>query len=191
MPYDVILLIFDRLSVCGQTCLGVTCRTLYDALKRQHPKPISLFHEVDCPGKGCLKWWHETHSDWERLGFYLQNWSGLHRVDYRLCKSAGRQHWVFVKRDVYGKNCDEIGNELRLGKRYEDYHLSQADNSRLRGPLLPNPFNEGKEWYAKAVAVIIADLDQPCGRRRPNDYKAWRDHWGMYSVFREKRVELK
>jgi hypothetical protein len=85
------------------------------------------------------------------------------------------QRLVFVKRDIYGQNVE---------RRYSDYSRSVGDNFLHEESLLPNPFNEGEEWYTKAVAVIKADLT------RPDDYKAWKAHWEKYSVFREKREEF-
>jgi hypothetical protein len=182
MPYDVILYIFEQLSLCAKTCLSVTCKNLYSALKEQHPEPISLFQEVDCPGK-CEQHWNETtprHSDSERLGIYLQNWSGL-KMNYRLCKFSGIQLWVFVRRGIHGQKVEQ---------RFRDYQLSLSDNIFLRGPRLPNPFSKGEEWCAEAVAVINTDLTKPGGNRQPGDCQAWKDYWRLYSVFREKGEEL-
>jgi hypothetical protein len=193
MPYDVILHIFEHLSLCVKTCLGVTCKAFYAALKLQHPGPISLFLEVNCRRKcdpSNRPSGYKAPSDSERLGCYLQDWSGLSTA-YRLSNFPGNQYWIFVKTDIYGQEYDEYGNERGMQRRFRDYHLSRKENLWHKAAVLPNPFNEGEEWYAKAVAIISADLAQPGSNRWLNDYKPWRDHWGVYYVFWEKLEEVK
>jgi hypothetical protein len=103
-------------------------------------------------------------------------------MNYRLCKFLGIQQWVFVRRGIHGQKVEQ---------RFRDYQLSLSDNIFLWSQRLPNPFSKGEEWCAKAVAVINTDLTKPGGNRQSGDCQAWKSHWGWYSIFREKRVELK
>lgn len=103
-------------------------------------------------------------------------------MNYRLCKFSGIQQQVFVRRGIHGQKVEQT---------FRDYQLSLSDNIFLWSPRLPNPFSKGEECCAKAVAVINTDLTKPGDNRQPGDCQAWKDHWRLYSVFREKREELK
>jgi hypothetical protein len=87
MPYDIMTLIFDELSLCSKTCLGATCKMFYEILKEKHPEPISLYYTEEKraatspPLKGSTRLVFPDYID--RLGWYLQDWSSF-ATGYRL-----------------------------------------------------------------------------------------------------------
>jgi hypothetical protein len=70
--YDVTILIFELLTMGSQTCLGVTCKTLYGDLKKLQPEEISLYANVEC--RSSKHTFLSEHPDEERLGYPLQDW---------------------------------------------------------------------------------------------------------------------
>ncbi|TGO54631.1 hypothetical protein BCON_0104g00280 [Botryotinia convoluta] len=47
LPHDILMNIFDELTLCMIACLGLTCRRFYTSCKIYHPKPFSLALYVD------------------------------------------------------------------------------------------------------------------------------------------------
>jgi hypothetical protein len=184
------------LSVCSQTCLGLTCKTLYETLKKQHPNKISLYKEVECLGAMYSKSYShivlQMHPDKERLGHLLQKWGAL--SSYRLCTNYPdpKRPWLFLSKEVYGeaKNSEA---EQRMRNRWQDYLYSPSIGRKGTGhptknihELVPKPFGiSGEDWTAHMIAVIKNDI--AC-------WDSWNDmweYWGKTWVFAEnwRRIE--
>ena len=120
LPYELIFLIFQRLSLCCQTCLGVTCKTLYKILKKEHPRPIYLHQKVECIDTNPYIYRHE-----QNLGYFLQDWSGLSR--YRLCMTYPdpKHPWLFLSKEFYGET-ENSEAEQKMRRRWWDYFQSPS-----------------------------------------------------------------
>ena len=162
MPYDIMTLIFDELSLCSKTCLGVTCKMFYQILKKQHPRPISSCDEFG-EDEVIYPYWVPGGSssspieEEDRLGWYLQNWSGF--AGYRGSELPfSYRVWVFINTKVYGrhtrrKDAKKAGKFLRvLESRYRDYHHSVH---------LCEMAEMGSDW---GLGNLIQILPFPCGK---------------------------
>jgi hypothetical protein len=195
MPYEIMTLVFDELSLCSKTCLGVTCKMFYEILKKQHPEPISLFYEEEkraatsTPFKGSTPLYHSYHVD--RLGWYLQDWSSF-AAGYKLV-DVEYGTWIFVNREVYGpfkgkkENKRARAHQRAMESRYCDWRQSEhlckmaemgsdwghGDLTRL----LPHPFNKGERWDQEVLTIAEANL------RDIGDYEKWTEYWSMFRIW--------
>jgi hypothetical protein len=208
IPYTVMTVIFDELSLCSQTCLGVTCQRFHDILKEEHPEPISLFYPqedraaISIPFKVPDNLSYRV-LDEERLGIYWQDWSGFANSHTLIEIDRDCGVWIFANNKVYGhyrrsknRKEDQKAAERRaaLKRRYSDYYLSQQQvqsyGNRFRSnfgidPLtLPCPLNKGDSWDEEVLALAEASLPEP------EHHTGWMGYWSKFDIWTESRKEL-
>jgi hypothetical protein len=206
ISYDIIIRIFNELSLCSKTCLGVTCKILYEILKKQHPGPISLSqmfkedeviaaHLVASNGR-----WSRIRGD-NSLGWYLQDWSGF-AAGYRLL-NVDYGCLVFVNTNVYGPHKHRKDNtkakalQKVLERRYSDYRLSVRTsrfwNSKFYSQfgvvdrILPHPFNKGESYDEEVLALAEASA---ANRRDLVELGRWGYYWAMFRIWKDRREDF-
>lgn len=208
-PYDILALIFEELDLGSATCLGLTCRPLYNTLKVFYPSPIDLAWSAPVQDycwdseKRChcaLKEW----SSWghaERLGCILAEWFGDR---YRISFSERLDRLTFLDKAVYGI-AEGWGwaseKEAQLMARYEDASYKAGDGRcvdfvtlrEVHHPTFggfPSPFNLGDEWDDQALEIIRKECQISANTRAEREFwksfnMAWRRANDMAKIFED------
>ena len=172
MPSEILILIFEKLSVCSATCFGLTCHSVHDIwMKHIYRGPVSLDELEESTVE-----WTIMSTKHTCLGYLLSDWRGigprfrLWRPDimfFELRSEVSLPAWHFVPRGTYGEQpvqkraaglCwRDFSLDSRLFLRYQDYHLMHIEDTFH----LPNPRNmSGEEWELKAIDAIDQDREQ-------------------------------
>ncbi|KAF7939187.1 uncharacterized protein EAE97_007268 [Botrytis byssoidea] len=168
MPAEIIAAIVSELTPCRRTCLGVTCKDIYQYFKYLSPKLIDLSERAGSKFQN------------KPLHMLLKTWIG---PQYR--RGVLIPHHYLLK-SMYGESqgLPDSGKKLELAHRYIDYRRSSKPRvmedrkMRIHPFLLSNPCNKGDSWNEEALEVMREDL-----KSRLDDHTQWFHYWNFFHVF--------
>ncbi|KUJ17345.1 uncharacterized protein LY89DRAFT_733199 [Mollisia scopiformis] len=215
MPFEVFLLLAKELGPGSATCLGLTCRKLYDYLKGYHPNPIDLTYNVECLYQMEFSddGWGDTKKKWRcwankwsaNCNFFLNHKN--HALGYNLQKWVGRKYWFVgsgtgypglsrvVLKSVYGVKpgmgtCSQSDNFDALVGRYEDwYRISWRESPHNhRSVIGQKPLKSPHNLGGDWYDMALEYIENDL--RHTNKLSDSISFWQGFNIYKRKREDM-